>query len=207
MPRLIGLTGGIATGKSTVAALLAARGAAVIDADRLAREVVEPGSPGLAEIVEAFGAGVLDGAGGLDRGAVGGLVFADETARRRLEAITHPRIRQLMGERAATALSGPAPLVVLDIPLLFEAGRTDGLGGVMVVWCPADLQVARLRTRDGLDAAEAARRVGAQLPIDEKRRRATWVIDNSGAPEAAAAQVGRWWSAEVGRRAGSAEGR
>ena len=190
--RLIGLTEGIATGKSTVAGLLAARGAVVIDSDRIAREIVAPGSEGLAAVIAEFGPGVLrDGA--LDRAALGGLVFGDLDARRRLEAITHPRIRALSAERTVVALDGSAPLVVLDIPLLYETGAERLVEGVMVAWCRPGTQLVRLRERDGIDDDAARARVAAQLPVEEKRRRATWVIDNDGGPGATADAVAAWW--------------
>lgn len=196
---MIGLTGGIASGKSTVARMLAARGATVVDADLLAREVVEPGTPGLAEIVAEFGEGVLDADGHLDRAALAAVVFADEGRRRRLEAITHPRIGALMAERVASALAAGAPLVVVDIPLLFEGGRQTTVEGVLVVYADEATQMRRLVERDGLAEDEARRRIAAQMPIEEKRRRATWVIDNGGTVEDTEAQVRSWWEAVVGR--------
>ncbi len=200
--RLIGLTGGIGTGKSTVAGMLAARGAAVVDADRLAREVVEPGTPALAEIAADFGPGVLNADGSLDRAATGALVFADEAKRLRLNAITHPRVGELMQQRIAAALSSPAPLVVVDIPLLFEGGRQGLFEGVMVVWAPPQVQLARLVERDGWDEAEARQRIDSQMPIDEKRALATWVIDNAGPVAATERQVAAWWEEHVGAAAG-----
>lgn len=196
--RLIGLTGGIATGKSTVARLLAGHGAAVVDADVLAREVVEPGAPALEEIAATFGPQMLTAAGGLDRAALGAVVFADPAARRRLEAITHPRIGALMQERIAAGLGSPAPLVVADIPLLFEGGRDGIVEGVLLVDTPEDVQLRRLMLRDGIDEAAARARVGAQMPLADKRLRATWVIDNGGGPEETAAQVAAWWERWVG---------
>jgi dephospho-CoA kinase len=191
--RLIGLTGGIATGKSTVARLLAGRGAALVDADLLAREVVAPGSPALGEIATAFGPEVLTPAGELDRAALGAVVFADPAQRHRLEAITHPRIGALMGERIAAALGSAAPLVVADIPLLFEGGRGELVEGVLLVDAPEEVQLSRLMLRDGIDEAAARARIAAQMPLAEKRRRATWVIDNAGSPESTAGQVAAWW--------------
>ena len=191
--RLIGLTGGIATGKTTVARLLAARGAEIVDADVLAREVVEPGSPALAEIAAGFGDSVLTPEGALDRAALGAVVFADPAQRRRLEAITHPRIAALMGERIAAGLASEAPLVVADIPLLFEGDRVGLVEGVLLVDAPEAVQLRRLMLRDGIDEAAARARVAAQMPLDEKRRLATWVIDNGGTPEHTAAQVATWW--------------
>lgn len=198
MARLIGLTGGIATGKSTVARLLARRGAAVVDADLLAREVVAPGSEGLAEIAATFGSSVLAADGSLDRTALGSVVFADPESRRRLEAITHPRIRTLMAERMVAALASGAALVVADVPLLYETGRPEDFEGVLVVYADAATQRRRLGERDGLDATEIERRLAAQMPIDEKRDRATWWIDNSGDELATSDQVDAWWRMTVG---------
>ncbi len=206
--RLVGLTGGIATGKSTVARRLVARGAALVDADALAREVVEPGRPALADIAAAFGPAVLRGDGSLDRPALAAVVFADAAARARLEAITHPRIHELTGERILAALASDAPLVVVDVPLLYEKGREAMFEGVLVVWCDAATQVRRMVERDGLDEAAARARLAAQMDVAEKRRRATWVIDNSGSVEECLRQVDAWWEAWVAtanpRRGGSA---
>jgi dephospho-CoA kinase len=197
--RLIGLTGGIATGKSTVAGLLAGRDAAIVDADLLAREVVAPGSPALGEIAAAFGPGVLTPAGELDRPALGAVVFADPARRRRLEEITHPHIAALMGERIAAGLESGAPLVVADIPLLYESDGAGLVEGVMLVDAPDGVQLDRLMLRDGIDEAAARARVAAQMPLAAKRRLATWVIDNGGTPESTAAQVAGWWERVVGR--------
>ena len=202
--RLIGLTGGIGTGKSTVAAMLVARGAALVDADRLAREVVEPGTPGLAEIVAEFGPGVLLPDGSLDRPALGAVVFADEGRRLRLNAITHPRVGELMQQRVAEALASAAPLVVVDVPLLFEGNRQGGFEGTMLVWAPPPVQLARLVERDGWPEDEARRRIAAQMPVDDKRALATWVIDNSGTLADTQAQLDAWWDEHVGVSAGPA---
>jgi dephospho-CoA kinase len=196
--RLIGLTGGIASGKSTVARRLVELGATLVDADVLAREVVEPGQPALAEIAETFGPGVLTEVGSLDRTALGELVFADTGARARLEAITHPRIAELTTTRVASALAGGAPLVVVDIPLLFEKNREGGFDGVLVVWCDAAVQQRRLMARDGISEAQARSRLDAQMSLDEKRRRATWVIDNNGSEEECVRQVDVWWQRHPG---------
>jgi dephospho-CoA kinase len=195
--RLIGLTGGIGTGKSTVARMLMARGAALVDADRLAREVVEPGTPGLAEIVAEFGEGVLLPDGQLDRTALGALVFADEEKRLRLNAITHPRVAALMQERIAAALATDAPLVVVDIPLLFEGSRQGLFQGVLLVWAPPEVQLRRLVERDGWDEDDARRRIGSQMPIDDKRALATWLVDNSGSVQDTERQVDAWWREHV----------
>ncbi|HEY7926978.1 MAG TPA: dephospho-CoA kinase [Candidatus Dormibacteraeota bacterium] len=201
--RVIGLTGGIATGKSTVAAMLAARGAVVVDADVLAREVIAPGEPGYDEVVGRFGRDIVDASGLVDRAALGAIVFADSAARADLEAITHPRIGTLMQARIRAALGSSAPLAVADIPLLFERGRDAAFPQTLLVYAPRAVQLLRMRERDGWDAAAAQSRLDAQLPIDEKRARATWVIDNGGSLDATAAQVGTWWDdVVVGHDAG-----
>ena len=195
--RLIGLTGGIGSGKSTVARMLAARGAAVVDADLLAREVVEPGQPALAEIAAEFGDAVLLPDGRLDRAALGAVVFADAARRERLNAITHPRVGALMQERIAAALASGAPLVVVDIPLLFEGSRQSLFEGVLLVWVPPAVQLRRLVERDGMAEDEGRARIAAQMPIDDKRALATWVIDNSGPLDATERQVDHWWRENV----------
>lgn len=196
--RCVALTGGIAAGKSTVAAMLAELGASVVDADALAREVVEPGRPALAEISKRFGPGVLDGEGALDRRALAAVVFADEADRRELERITHPRIASLIDQRTRLAAEAGAGLVVAVVPLLFEVGWQPRFEGVIVVHAPEEEQLRRLMARDGVDAAAAAGRLATQLPVEEKRRRADWVIDNGGDLSETRLQVERWW-AEHGR--------
>ena len=194
---LIGLTGGIATGKSTVAAELARHGATVIDADATAREVVEPGQSALEEIAARFGREVITDDGRLDRARLGSIVFADLAARRDLERITHPRVRDLMQGRIAAALAADADLIVAEVPLLFET-QSEGLyEGVMLVYAPAAVQLERLMARDGIDEQAARQRLSAQVPIDDKRARAAWVIDNSGSVAATRDQVTRWWDALV----------
>lgn len=180
--RLVGLTGGIASGKSTFAAALRARGVPVVDADALAREAVAPGSPALAEIARAFGPGVVAPDGTLDRRRMGALVFSDEEARRRLEAITHPAVRRAMAEETARLSAQGHDLAFYDAPLLFEVGLERVLDAVVVVWAPPEVQRARLERRDGLAQAEAEARLGAQIPIDEKAARADFVVENVGPP-------------------------
>jgi dephospho-CoA kinase len=187
--RIVGLTGGIGSGKSTFSELLRARGAAVIDADRLSRDAVAPGSPGLAEVVRAFGQELLDAAGGLDRKRMAARVFADPEARRTLEAIIHPRVREGMAAEVQRLSAAGAPLVFYDVPLLYEAGRERDVDAVVVVWAPHEAQLARLAKRDGLSAAEADARMSAQLPLDEKARRADFVVVNDGTLGALAAKA------------------
>lgn len=186
---VIGLTGGIACGKSAVAALLAERGVPVVDADQGAREVVAPGSDGLAAVVEAFGEGVLAPDGALDRKRLGERVFGDEAARRRLNGILHPRIAQWSAERLGALAAEGRALAVYEAALLVENGAHAALGGLIVVTARPEVQRARLMARDGLDAAAAQARIDAQWPMDRKVAVATEVIDNSGDREALRAQV------------------
>ena len=195
--RLIGVTGGIATGKSTVDRMLEAHGAAVIDADQLARDVVRRGEPALQEVAARFGSDVIQPDGSLDRERLGKIVFADPEARRDLDQITHPRIAELTRDRIAEALASPALLVAVDIPLLFENARESMFEGVLLVYAPREVQIRRLRERNGLDEAAALQRLAAQLPIDEKRERATWIIDNTQGLDATARAVDDWWETAV----------
>ena len=186
--RVLGLTGGIGSGKSVVDAMFAELGAEVIDADALAREVVEPGQPALEEIVSTFGADMLLPDGRLDRARLGTLIFGDAAARERLNAITHPRIRQRMSSEVALR-AGRSGVLILDIPLLFENGRTGDVEKVIVVWVDRSTQLQRLMQRDRLIAAKANQRITAQMSLDEKRRRADYVIDNTGTREHTQQQV------------------
>ena len=186
--RVLGLTGGIGSGKSTVAEMFAELGAEIIDADQLAREVVEPGQPALEEIVTRFGTGILLANGRLDRHQLGTLVFADAAARADLDAITHPRIRDRM-EAAVTARRAREGVLLLDIPLLYENARTALVEKVIVVWVDARTQVRRLTERGGLTAEEVRQRIAAQMPLDEKRVLADHVIDNRGSKDATRRQV------------------
>jgi dephospho-CoA kinase len=190
----IGLTGGIGSGKSTVARLLAERGAHVVDADVLAREVVEPGTPGLAAVVDAFGDRVLAPDGALDRPALAAVVFGDPDARARLDGIVHPLVRARAAERIA-ALPADA-VVVQDIPLLVETGQAGSFDLVLVVEAEIGTRVARLEAR-GLTEADARARIVAQATDDERRAVADVVLDNSGTVEALAEQVDRFWSERV----------
>lgn len=186
----VGLSGGIGSGKSTVARALAGRGAVVIDADAIAREVVEPGQPGLAAVVERFGPGVLDADGRLDRPALAALVFEDATARSNLNAIVHPLVALESVRRMAAA---PADaVVVLDVPLLVEAARS-GYDVVVIVEAPEALRLERLAGR-GMDREDARRRMAAQAGDAERRRVADVVLDNSGTPEALDRQIESLWA-------------
>ncbi len=178
--RVVGLTGGIATGKSTFAAALRVRGVPVVDADALARDVVARGSPALAEIARTFGADVLDPGGALDRKKLAARVFADPQARRRLEAITHPAIRDAMLAETARLDAAGHDLAFYDAPLLYEVGLDAALDSVVVVYAPREAQRARLAARDGIAPADAEARLAAQWPIEEKAARADFVVDNTG---------------------------
>jgi dephospho-CoA kinase len=187
---LVGLTGGIASGKSTVSRQFAKLGCRVVDADVLAREVVAPGEPAWQAIVEAFGGDIALPDGQLDRRRLGALVFADPARRRILEAITHPAImlrrKALLDVWTAEGFDG---LVVLDIPLLFEISATPDVDRVVVVYADREAQLERLMRRDGFDRVEAERRLTSQMPLVEKVRHAHYVVDSSGMPEETAAQV------------------
>ena len=183
----VGLTGGVASGKSTVSAILAELGAVVIDADALAREVVARGTPGLDAVVAEFGPSLLTPEGDLDRPAMGRLVFGDEAARRRLEAIVHPLVIERMAELEAAA--GEDDVVVHDIPLLAEGGRADTFDAVVVVDAPRDLQVQRMLSDRGWTREDAESRIAAQATREERRAVATHVIDNNGSLEDLRARV------------------
>jgi dephospho-CoA kinase len=189
MKPVIGLTGGIASGKSSVAALLAHEGIPIVDADALAREVVAPGSSGLAAIVERFGNHVLLEDGSLDRKKLGDLVFSDPEARRALNAITHPRIAAAGMEKLRALADHPAPYRVYEAALLVENGLTKAFAALVVVRVDEATQLARLMARDGSSEADARARIASQLPLAEKVAVADFVIDNSGDPEATRVQV------------------
>ena len=176
----IGLTGGIASGKSCVSRVLEQQGVGVVDADVIAREVVAAGSEGLREVVAAFGTDVLAADGGLDRTRLAAIVFDDEQARRRLQAITHPRIARRSAERLAALAESDAPYVVYDAPLLVEVGAHRGLDALIVVAADEATQVARAVTRDGAGEQETRRRIAAQLPLARKLEVADYVIHNDG---------------------------
>ncbi len=182
------LTGGIATGKSFCLDRFAALGAATIDADVLAREAVAPGSPGLAEVVARFGAGVLRPDGSLDRGALARIVFGDRTARAALEAIVHPEVYRRVTNWSASLPPGTR-VSIADIPLLFETGHEHDFERVIVAACEPDEQLRRVMARDGLSHADARERLAAQWPIEEKARRADYVIRTDGGFAETEAQV------------------
>ena len=186
--RVLGLTGGIGSGKSMVAQIFAELGAVVIDADKLAREVVEPGQPALQEIASTFGPDVLLPDGRLDRPKLAGIIFSDPAERAKLDAITHPRIRERM-EGQIEARRWGRGVLILDIPLLYENNRTNMVEKVIVVWVDAQTQLQRIRQRDGLSAEAARQRISAQMPLDAKRARADHVIDNTGGRDETQRQV------------------
>ena len=193
-PRIVALTGGIGSGKSTVASLLAQRGAYVVDADHLAREVVAPGSSGLAEVVEAFGDGVLAPNGQLDRAMLAGIVFGDSTARAQLEAITHPRVEQR--SRELFAVAPPGALLIYDVPLLAET-RDEGdwrdhYAAIVVVDASDETRHARLVAR-GLNPEDAQRRMDAQASREERLAIADYVVRNDGSMELLRAEVDQLW--------------
>ena len=183
----VGLTGGVASGKSTVSAMLAELGAVVIDADLLAREVVSPGTDGLAAVVEEFGPEVLGPDGALDRPRLGALVFADPERRRALEAIIHPRVRARAAEIEAAAQEGS--VVVHDIPLLTETGQAASFDAVVVVDVPTDVQVDRMVGIRGMPEEDARARISAQAPREERLAIATYIVENTGSLDELRARV------------------
>lgn len=189
---LVGLTGGIGSGKSTVSALLAARGAVVVDADAITREVQLPGSPVLQRLAERFGNQVIDADGNLDRPALAAIAFADPDALKDLNAIVHPAVRDEMNRRIA-AQSSSDRVVVLDIPLLAENPR-KGLQGIIVVDVPTEMQVDRLVRYRGFDAADALARIGRQASREKRLELADVVIDNSGDVDDLTHQIDRAWA-------------
>jgi dephospho-CoA kinase len=189
---VIGITGGLATGKSTVAALFRERGAVVFSADEAAREVVQPGSAVLQAIAETFGPQYLLPSGELDRSAMGALVFSDPEALRRLESITHPAIQQRLREQVDKAKrSNPEAVIAVEVPLLYEAGMEEWFDKVVVVKASEETQLARLMNRNALSEREARRRIASQMPLAEKVGRADIVVHNDGDAAVTASQVGR----------------
>ena len=196
MTAFIGLSGGIGSGKSTVSKLLAELGATIVDADALVHEMQAAGQPMLEEIRKAFGDEVIRDDGSLDRPALGAIVFRDPSQRKTLEKIVQPPVVAEMARRAKVGIDAGEPMVVMDIPLLFEGYRAvtgsaaaNQYDCTVCVWVPVEVQIERTVSRDGCDRGEAERRVAAQTPIDEKRDMADHVIDNSGTPEETRAQV------------------
>lgn len=190
---IVGLTGGIGAGKSTVARMLGHHGAAIVDADRLAREIMEPGRGVLEAVVERFGRSVLRDDGRLDRAALAQIVFGDAHARRDLEQITHPAIAELSSERFAAARSAGHEICIYEAALLVEAGRHKQMDRLIVVVAEDELRVERVAARDGVEMADARRRLEAQMDQRAKAELADYVIDNSGSLQQTRQQVERVW--------------
>ena len=197
---MVGLTGGIGAGKSTVAQMLADRGAVVIDADRIARDVVEPGTPTLAKLVERFGPEILQADGSLDRPALAQVAFVDDATRKELEAITHPAIGEEFLRRVADA--PPDAVVVHDVPLLVESTRGFEYAAVIVVEAPIEMRLDRLEAR-GVPRDDARRRIDLQATDEDRRKVATWVVDNGGDLGQLGKQIAGIWTELEGRAAGT----
>ncbi|MCF8566215.1 dephospho-CoA kinase [Alicyclobacillus tolerans] len=197
---IVGLTGGIATGKSTVTNMLRELDAYVVDADEWARRVVEPGAEALTEIAQEFGETVLNPDGTLNRAALGEVVFTDVSARQRLNAITHPRIRNgMLQETMEFVKSSPNMPIVWDVPLLFEGETKNLVDLTVLVYATPQLQLTRLMERNGYSLKEAKARIAAQMPIDEKRQFADYIIDNSGTQSETKEQVQKLWTTLLDR--------
>jgi dephospho-CoA kinase len=191
--KLIGLTGGVGSGKSTVAAILRELGAVVVDADEASHAVYEPGTPGFEAVVGEFGDYYVRD-GHIDRQRLGELIFKDAASRRRLNAIVHPLVRDWMAARTAEAVEQGADVVVQDVPLLFENGLDPLFSSVVLVYVPEEMQLARLIEGRGFTPERARAVIATQVPIEEKRRRAHIVIDNSGTLEQTRSQVEQLWA-------------
>ncbi len=191
--KVIGLTGGIATGKTTAAAILSEFGAKIVDADKLAREVVQPGQEAWQDIVEYFGPAILREDKTIDREQLRKIVFEDRQARRRLEAITHPRIRKLAREKIQKLAAEGAEIIIYMAPLFFEAKVHTWIRPVIVVACGPETQRRRLRERDRLSEAEIDRHLKAQMPLEQKRRLADFVVENDGSVEDLKKKLQQLW--------------
>ena len=196
--RVIGLTGGIATGKSSVALFFAERGIPVIDADQLARDAVLPGSPALEQIVSLFGPEMLTRDGKLDRKRLGELIFSDPEKRRQLEGILHPEIQKMAEERIAHAAAAGHQRLIYIAPLLIEAGATERVDEIWVVTVRPEIQLERLMRRDGINCEQARRMVDSQMPLSEKERYGSVVIDNSGTEAETRIVLETVWAKETG---------
>jgi dephospho-CoA kinase len=196
--KLVGLTGGVGSGKSTVAEMMRELGAEVVDADEATHAVYEPGSPGFDAVVREFGEGYVDG-GRIDRSRLGELVFRDDDARRRLNSIVHPLVRDWMAQRTAEAAERGAEVVVQDVPLLFENGLERLFSSVVLVYVPEEVQVERLVSGRGFAPERARAMIAAQMPIENKRGLAHHVINNTGTREETQAQVKAVWKQLAGR--------
>ena len=198
---LVGLTGGIGSGKSTVSHMLEGRGAVVFDADALAREAVEPGNSGHTAVVERFGANVLAPGGELDREALASIVFADPSARRDLEAIVHPEVRRMFAE-GSERFTGTDRVVVFSAPLLVETGMHTAFDVLIVVSTSVGTQIERLMRGRGMSAEAVRARIAAQAPLEDKAEVADVLLDNEGSVEELEEQVGRLWAELVARASG-----
>jgi len=196
--KLIGLTGGVGSGKSTVAGILAELGAAIVDADEASHAVYAPGTAGFDAVVREFGPEYVR-EGVIDRARLGRLVFDDEDARRRLNAIVHPLVRDWMAQRTVEAAGRGADVIVQDVPLLYENGLEDLFSSVVLVYTPEEVQLERLVEGRGMTEERARAMIAAQMPIEEKRRRAHHVIDNTGTVEQTRRQVEEMWRQMTGR--------
>ncbi|WP_339269985.1 dephospho-CoA kinase [Paenibacillus sp. FSL R5-0470] len=191
---IIGLTGGIASGKSTVSALLVSKGARLVDADVIAREVMLPGHEVLAAAVKQFGSEILSSDGTLNRGKLGDIVFQNPAALQALNNLTHPAIRREIKERMnSMEEEDPKKLTIVDIPLLFESGLESMFHEILVVYVPREVQIARLMERNGLSIEQAEARLNAQMDIEAKRNKADYIIDNSGELAHTEQQVAVLW--------------
>jgi dephospho-CoA kinase len=196
--RIIGLTGGIATGKNSVALFFTERGIPVIDADQLARDAVLPGSPALEQIITLFGHEVVTRDGELDRKRLGEMIFSNPEKRRRLEGILHPEIRKMAEERIAQAAAAGHQRLIYMAPLLIEAGATERVDEIWVVTVRPEIQLERLMRRDGIDHEQAQRMVDSQMPLSEKERYGSVVIDNSGTEAETRMVLETVWAKETG---------
>jgi dephospho-CoA kinase len=190
--RTIGLTGGIASGKSTVSKMLSEMGAQVIDADALAREVVEAGTAALKEISRRF-PGVVGADGRLDRAQLADRIFGQEQERLALNAIVHPRVQEAYSNKAHALAKQGTEVIIYDAALLLENGLDRKMDGVILVTVPREVQISRLIARNGLTRGEAEARIASQMPLEEKAKRATWLVDNSGDPAATRARIAAIW--------------
>lgn len=192
MTYFLGLTGGIASGKSTASRFFKSKGIPVIDADVIARKALESDQPAFKNVVDAFGKGIVTDEGQLDRKALGQLIFDDESKRRKLNAIVQDDIRQRINHQKAEYKEKEAPLVILDIPLLFEAGYEKEVNAVMVIYVDRETQISRLMKRDNLSIGDAIKRIEAQYPIEEKAEKADIVINNNHSVEDTTKQLSEW---------------
>jgi dephospho-CoA kinase len=192
--KLIGLTGGAGSGKSTVAAMFRELGAAIVDADEASHAVYERGTPGFREVVETFGNEYVREDSQIDRAKLGDLVFKNPEARKKLNAIVHPRVREWMAERTAEAVEGGAEVVIQDVPLLFENGLQGLFSSTVLVYADAATQLSRLTGERGFSAERARSMLASQMPIDNKRSLADYVIDNGGTRDKTRSQVDKVWT-------------